>query len=67
MVQRDLSKLPPGTPLRKSEVLSILPVSRATFDNGVRSGLYPKPVYISPKVPTWSLDMIMKIARGETV
>lgn len=65
MVQRDLSTLPEGAPLRKYEVLSILPFSRATWDNGVASGRFPKPVYLSPRVPTWGLGVIMKIARGE--
>lgn len=64
MVLRDLSKLPPDTPLRKSEVLSILPISRATFDNGVVSGIYPKPVYLGPKIPTWRMSDIMDIAKN---
>lgn len=62
--QRDLSTLPSNTPLRKSEVLAILPVSRATWDAGVVSGRFPKPVYLSPKIPTWKMSVILDIASG---
>ena len=64
MVKRNLATLPADTPLRKSEVLSILPISRATFDNGVASGIYPKPVYLGPHIPTWKMSQIMDIARN---
>lgn len=62
---RDLSNLPDWTPLRKIEVLAILPMARAGFDEGVKTGLYPPPVYLSPHIPTWTLGVIKQVACGE--
>lgn len=61
---RDLSTLPDFTPLRKSEVLILLPISRAGWDAGVKAGKYPTPHYLSPHIPTWTLGTIKQLALG---
>lgn len=39
-------------------VLPVIPVSRSTWWNGVKSGLYPKPVKLSKGVTAWRVEDI---------
>lgn len=39
--------------LRLPEVLSIIPVSRSTWYQGVKDGLYPQPLKLGPRVSAW--------------
>lgn len=46
-------------------VLPVIPVSRSTWWNGVKSGLYPKPVKLSKGVTVWRVEDIRAlIARA---
>lgn len=39
--------------LRLPEVLAIIPVSRTTWYQGVKDGLYPSQVKLGPRVSAW--------------
>ena len=42
-----------------------IPVSKSTWWAGVRSGLYPKPVKLGPRITAWRIEDIRAlIARG---
>ncbi len=51
--------------IRLREVLSLLPISRSTWWQGVRSGRYPQPVRLGPGVTCWRLaDILALIEEG---
>ncbi len=39
--------------LRLPEVLAIIPVSRATWYDGIKKGRFPAPVKLGPRVSLW--------------
>jgi predicted DNA-binding transcriptional regulator AlpA len=39
--------------LRLPKVLELIPVSKSSFWDGVKTGRYPKPVKISPNISAW--------------
>lgn len=39
--------------LRLEQVLQLIPVSKATWWNGCRSGQFPKPYKLAPRVTAW--------------
>ncbi|PLK49426.1 AlpA family transcriptional regulator [Uliginosibacterium sp. TH139] len=39
--------------LRLPEVLSIIPISRATWYEGIKKGRFPAPVKLGPRVSLW--------------
>ena len=46
-------------------VPGILPMSRSTFLEKVRQGVFPRPVKIGERITAWRESEIMKIVRGE--
>lgn len=44
--------------IRLPQVLQLIPVSRATWYNGIKSGHYPAPVKLGPRVSAWRLKEI---------
>ena len=51
--------------IRLTEVLKIVPVSRAGFYNGMKTGHYPEPVRLSERCVAWRLSDIQKIVEGK--
>lgn len=49
----DLNASPPVPP--------IIPVSKATWWAGVKTGRYPKPVKLGPRITAWHVDDIKKL------
>ena len=49
--------------LRLPEVLRIIPVSRATWWRGVKSGKFPKPVKITDYITAWRLEDVVALAK----
>lgn len=47
--------------LRLPEVLSIVPVSRSTWYQGVKDGRYPQPVKIGARAAAWRASSIQKL------
>ncbi len=48
----------------KAELPAIIPVSRSTWWAGVKSGLYPKPVKLGPRITAWRVEDIRKLIDG---
>jgi predicted DNA-binding transcriptional regulator AlpA len=44
--------------LRLPQILKLIPVCRATWWNGCRSGKFPKPVKLGPKTTAWRAEDI---------
>jgi len=51
-------RLPETGFVRLPTILSVFPVSKATWWAGVKSGRYPKSVKISPRVTVWKVEDI---------
>lgn len=50
--------------LRLSQVLALIPVARATWYNGMKSGRYPSSVSLGPRCVAWRLSDIQKLIHG---
>ncbi len=55
------SILPDTGFVRLPEVLKVFPVSRSTWWAGVKSGIYPEPVKLGPKMTAWRAEDIQKL------
>ena len=47
--------------LRLKQVLKLIPISAASWWNGVRSGKYPKPVKIGPHTTAWRASDVLAL------
>lgn len=55
--------------LRLKQVLKYIPVSNSSWWEGVKTGLYPKPVKLGPRITAWRVEDIRAFineAKGET-
>lgn len=52
--------------LRLPQVLEIIPISRSSWWAGVKSGKYPQPVKIGPRMTCWRLRDILALTETET-
>lgn len=55
------NQLPPTGFFRLPQVLSVFPVGRSTWWNGVKTGKYPQPVKLSPNCTAWKAEDIHKL------
>jgi len=46
---------------KKTNTPALIPVSRTTFLNGVKSGKYPKPVKLGQRTTAWRVEDIRKL------
>lgn len=53
-----------GKLLREKQVLALVPVSRATWWAGVKTGRYPKPIKLGPRITVWRFEDILKLTEG---
>lgn len=49
--------------LRLNGVLTVFPVSPATWWNGVKAGKFPKPVRLGPNMVGWRAEDIQELIR----
>lgn len=47
-----------------SPVPALFPVSRSTWWAGVKSGRYPKPVKLGPRITAWRVEDIRALIQG---
>jgi len=47
--------------LRLKDVLKIIPVSKSAWWQGVKTGRYPSPVKLSPRVTVWKAEDIRSL------
>jgi prophage regulatory protein len=57
----DRSKLPETGFIRLPQVLGVFPVSKSTWWQGIKDGLYPKPVKLAARVSAWRVEDIRKL------
>jgi prophage regulatory protein len=49
--------------LRLDDVLRIIPVSKTTWYNGVRSGRFPKGIRLSQNIVVWRVEDIKNLVK----
>lgn len=58
-----------GNPKANPPIPALIPVSRSTWWAGVKSGRYPKPVKLGPRISAWTVEiireLIQQIGEGE--
>ena len=47
-----------GSPKADPPIPPIIPVSKSSFWNGVKSGLYPAPLKLAPRTTVWRVEDI---------
>jgi len=57
-------RLPEAGFVRLPTVLSVFPVSKSTWWNGVKSGRFPKPVKLGPRTTAWRAEDIRSLIAG---
>ncbi len=50
-----------GDPKANPPIPPIIPVSKASWWNGVKSGKYPKPVKLSTRITAWNVCSIRRL------
>lgn len=51
----------------KKGIPALIPVSRSTFNNRVKRGLYPKPVKLTERLNAWRVDDINHLIQSMEV
>jgi predicted DNA-binding transcriptional regulator AlpA len=54
-----------GDPKADPPVPAIFPVSRSTWYLGVKSGRYPSPVKLGPRIAAWRAETIRELIERE--
>jgi predicted DNA-binding transcriptional regulator AlpA len=47
-----------GNPAADPPIPAIIPVSKSTWWNGVKTGLFPKPIKLGPRITAWRVEDI---------
>ena len=50
-----------GDPKATPPILALIPVGRTTWLNGVKSGIYPKKINLSPRTVAWRSEDIYEL------
>jgi predicted DNA-binding transcriptional regulator AlpA len=53
-----------GDPKAEPPIPAILPISRTSFLNGVKSGKYPKPVKLGERTTAWRVEDIHELIES---
>jgi len=53
-----------GNPKADPPIPPIIPVSKSTWWAGVKSGLYPRPVKLGPKITVWKASEIRALIEN---
>ena len=54
-----------GDPKADPPIPPFIPLSKSTWWAGVRSGRYPQPVKLGPRITAWRVDDIRKLIHPE--
>lgn len=60
----DNHSLPETGFMRLPEILKVFPVSKSTWWAGVKSGRFPQPVKLGPKITTWRVEDIRALIEN---
>lgn len=61
----DLAALPDDCLIPQTDVLKIIGISRTSWWRGVKSGVYPQPVRLGPRMNRWRVGTIRQLVRGQ--
>lgn len=50
---------------RKTGAPGILPIAASTWWAGVKSGRYPAPVKLGPRITAWRVEDVLAVGNGE--
>ena len=62
-----LTQLPETGFVRLRTILTVIPVGKSTWWDGVKSGRYPKPVKLSERCTAWRAEDIRELIKQITV
>jgi prophage regulatory protein len=57
-------QIPEAGFMRLPAVLAVIPVGRSTWWAGVRTGRYPSPVKLGPRITAWRAEDIRALIAG---
>ena len=57
-MQQTIANLPAVGYVRLPQILKIFPVSKSSWWEGCRSGVFPKPVKLGPRTSAWRVEDI---------
>ncbi len=67
MTTRDIAPvLPPEGVVRLPVVLKVLSIGKTTWWNGIKTGRYPKPVKLGPRMSAWRVEDIRALFADPT-
>ncbi|MCW5600165.1 AlpA family phage regulatory protein [Nitrosomonas sp.] len=52
-----------GNPKANPPIPAIIPVSKSTWWQGVRTGRYPKPIRLGPRITAWPVESIREFIK----
>ncbi len=52
-----------GNPRAKPPIPAVIPVGKSTWWDGVRSGRFPKPVKLGPRITAWRVEDIRALIK----
>lgn len=55
-----------GNPKANPPIPPIIPISKSTWWSGVKSGLYPSPVKLGPRITAWRVEDILNFITRDT-
>lgn len=53
-----------GDPKAEPPIPAIIPVKKSCWWNGVKTGRFPKPVKLGPRVTAWRVEDLRSFIRG---
>jgi predicted DNA-binding transcriptional regulator AlpA len=59
-----LTNISENSLLRLPQVLALIPVSRSTWWAGCKTGRFPKPVKLGPRISTWRAGEIATVLES---
>lgn len=63
----DLSNLPDSAIIRLPDVLRLFPVSKSMWWQGVKDGVYPKPVHLGERARGWKLGDVLALTENDGI
>ena len=58
------NKLPETGFLRLNDVLKFIPIGKSSWWEGIKQGMYPKPVKIGKRVSAWRVEDIRELIEA---
>jgi predicted DNA-binding transcriptional regulator AlpA len=60
---RDMQEIPETGFLRLAQVLSVIPLGKTSWWEGVKSGRFPKPIKLSTRCTAWRAEDIRELIK----